>query len=487
MRANTPTSFLLDEATGWQTSHGDRVVADSRIGLHLGADASGPLALSSPDGSLGGLVLPVGMALDSDGLLYLFAERDGSRVRRFDPIVRRFEALNEDWRAVPQREQLVSDATFEVPDSDAPPTTDSGSTIESVIAGDFGAADASVGIPNPPFDPPLLEQPVSLAVVGHHLYLAAPQSHSLQVFYLASNCMSLAFLWGLDPRSASSSDFGFELFQPADVVSHDGSAYILDRTFGRVFRHRPGDNKPHLVLDEPEAKGRWTRLALDRAGRLYLLDPSVPRLEIYELDEAGCEPIGCGSADGRPLGHRPLTARRVGQVLESGEVRSRFAAPAIRLDHRERFCLPAGLARLCDRCVSSPPVDEPLAGCTDGGLLFDRQGEPVEAPDPAEPGGLPLYASEGAWFSEALDSQIHRCQWHRIELDLGDLPPGSQVLVSTYTAPENRVAEKPQDLPDHLWQTRFQITGPMQPPEAAPAHRARHEELLIQSGEGRYL
>ncbi len=470
MRTDSSTSFLLDAVTGWRTAHGDGVVADSRIGLHLGSDPNGPLSLSSADGSLGGLVLPVGMAFDATGILHLLRPEESSRVCRFDPIGRRFVAMDEEWRASGHNPVLASDATLELPKAGA--VVDTG----------------------PPIDPSVFSLPASLAIVGHHLYLADGDKRSLQVFFVAPrrrapDCLILAHLWGLDPRLSATSGPAVEAWQPVDVASHEGAAYILDRSSGRVYRHRPGNDKPIVVLDVPEAKNRWSRLALDRDGRLYLLDPSVPRLEIYELNEAGCEPIGCGSAEDRPLGHNPLRLRRAGQVLDPGEVRSRFPAPSIRLDHNERFCLPESLARLCDRQPASPPVDEPLALCSpdSGGLLFDRQGEPVAEPDPAEPGGKPLYSTSGTWFSEALDSEIHRCQWHRIELELGDLPPGSQVVVSTYSAQENLAAEKTEDLPEHLWETRFRLTGPMQPPEALSADRASHEELLVQSGEGQYL
>ncbi len=465
MRVDSPTSFLLDAASGWRTAHGDRVVADSRLGLHLGSAPNGPLALNSVDGSLGGLVLPIGMALDSTGILYLLVDDASSRIRRYAPIERRFVAMGEDWRVPVTQPAQVLEAKLEVPE------------VGAVLD------------PTGPFDPSIFSLPANIAIVGQHLYLADGDSRSLQVFFIAPKCLILAHLWGLDPRVSILSEPTSEVWQPVDVASHRGAAYILDRSSGRVYRHRPGSEKPRLVLDVPEAKGRWSRLALDRKGRLYLFDRSVPRLEVYELNEAVCEPVGCGSAADQPLRQSPLAARRMGQVLESGEIRSRFPGPAIRLDHKERFCLPEGLARLCDRCPESPPVDAPLELCSVAtcGLLFDRQGEPVVAPDPAEPGGVPLYSSSGAWFSDALDSEVHRCQWHRIELALGDLPPGSQVVVSTFSAQENRGAEKPEDLPDHLWETRFRLTGPMQPPEAPSTDRERQEELLVQSGTGRYL
>jgi phage tail-like protein len=140
-------------------------------------------------------------------------------------------------------------------------------------------------------------------------------------------------------------------------------------------------------------------------------------------------------------------------------------------------------------------------------LIFDREGNRVH-PDLAEPLGSRLYLSSGTWLSGALDSHIPRCQWHRIELEIADLPPGTQVEISTYTDKDKCEPEKIQA---HLWDTRYIVTGQMQPPpgsllnpneppvsgkEGRAGKQSRPDvsvqadnlhEFLVQSREGQYL
>lgn len=59
MQPQGPTFWLLDgridERTGWRTAYTQQVSV-SRTGLRLAANPTGPLDLTSSDGSLGGLI-----------------------------------------------------------------------------------------------------------------------------------------------------------------------------------------------------------------------------------------------------------------------------------------------------------------------------------------------------------------------------------------------------------------------------------------------
>jgi phage tail-like protein len=72
-------------------SQGMSVSAES--GLRLAARPDGPLALDWPDGSVGGLGLPLGMALDRDFRLYVLDPEAPWRIRRFEPSREAFEPL----------------------------------------------------------------------------------------------------------------------------------------------------------------------------------------------------------------------------------------------------------------------------------------------------------------------------------------------------------------------------------------------------------
>lgn len=85
---------MLGGLPGWRTSKLDGAAVSNQGGLCLAATPSGPLSLSSSDGSLGGLVLPQGLCFDRQNLLYLLNAGD-SRILRFDPDVDAFRELPE--------------------------------------------------------------------------------------------------------------------------------------------------------------------------------------------------------------------------------------------------------------------------------------------------------------------------------------------------------------------------------------------------------
>lgn len=418
MRPKGPTFWLLDGRTGWRTAHAEGVSVGVVSGIRLAADPAGPLALTSADGSLGGLTLPRGMALDDQGTLHLLGLNAPWWVKRFDPAPRRFVSLPE--------------------------------------VGGSGR------------DARQFQAPANIAIAGRNLYVADWGNRRVQVFDLGS--LALRHVWGpWDADGRPTAPDAPDVWEPVDVTAQPGVAYVLDRRYGRVHRHRPGTDGLHPVIDEPAAANRWARIAVDREGRIYLLDPYVPRLEIYD-----------------PQG------RRLGEAKEAGDVSDRFAPPPVRLDHHDRFCLPESLVRLCDRrAPTTPPAPEiPLALCppwSEDGLIFDREGNPARVNPAEEAPGRQLYKTVGTWISEALDSQIYRCQWHRIELDLLHLPPGTRVVVSTYTDGQLRRPEEIQALSEHLWDTRYAVIGPMQPPPDLAARPDGVREFLIQSREGQYL
>ena len=61
------------------------------------------------------------------------------------------------------------------------------------------------------------------------------------------------------------------------------------------------------------------------------------------------------------------------------------------------------------------------------------------------------YVTYGMYYSTALDSELYRCQWHRVILR-GDIPTGARVVVSTYTAEALLTDEQVQNLGD-AWET----------------------------------
>ena len=279
MRPQGPTFWRIGGLTGWigRTSNSDLAVSDAH-GLRLTADPKGPLSLGSADGSVGGLVLPGGMAFDESKLLYLLV---GRAIKRFDPETRAFHALPE--------------------------------------VGGEGSG------------PRRFTQPANLAIAANRLYVADTGNRRVQVFDLSGLAL-------VDLIDASGERAGWV---PADVAAWRGQVYILDSARARVYRRsRTG----HLCLEfeVPAKAGQWSRILIDRNGKLYLLNLSQPAQPVLDTRDPQAAPIA-----------------------DAGDVRDLFASPTIRLDEQNRFCLPEPLTRVCGRTqpATPPPPEVALGLC----------------------------------------------------------------------------------------------------------------------------
>jgi phage tail-like protein len=113
--------------------------------------------------------------------------------------------------------------------------------------------------------------------------------------------------------------------------------------------------------------------------------------------------------------------------------------------------------------------------------VFDLDGNPVAAANVPAP-ALPVYplpvppnTPSGTYCSDALDSQLYRCQWHRVVLK-GQVPQGTHILVETYTSEALESDAQIQDLPQESWQT-----------QQAVSQIDDEWDCLIRSGGGRFL
>jgi phage tail-like protein len=90
---------------------------------------------------------------------------------------------------------------------------------------------------------------------------------------------------------------------------------------------------------------------------------------------------------------------------------------------------------------------------------FNAQGQPVAAPDFSSISNQRLYRGQGFWLSTPIQSEIHRCQWDRIQLTLAPPPPGAKIEVRTFA----------QDASDSLspddprWDHALAYVAPLEP------------------------
>jgi phage tail-like protein len=104
--------------------------------------------------------------------------------------------------------------------------------------------------------------------------------------------------------------------------------------------------------------------------------------------------------------------------------------------------------------------------------VFDTNGDPVTNAAPSLP---PAFEKAGVYFSQPLDSELYRCQWHRVILR-GNIPHGARVVVSTYTAEALLTGDQIQSLGDQ-WETK----------QASEGTQGGEWDCLVRSGGGRYL
>lgn len=304
------------------------------------------------------------------------------------------------------------------------------------------AADAFVGLPHTGAAGSGARRFTPYAVAAAGRDLAVVDRAARRVVLLDTETLALRAVWG--PGRGPTG----RLRRPVAVAHGPGGWYVLDAEHGVVLRHRAPLGPPEELVPDG-VTGRWHRLAVDREGRLHLLG-NDRRLHVFAPDGAA-----------------------LGVVADPGEVADRFPPAALRADHRLRLRVPGALLDTCRR----PPASD---------ALFDRTtGARTTRPDD-EWIGPSEYSTRGTWIAGPLDSLIHRCAWHRVQLRLGRLPAGARISLSTFTDARERTVADVLALPEELWATVPDLVGPAaQQPGHEPPPPAG--DVAVQSREGRHL
>lgn len=217
---------------------------------------------------------------------------------------------------------------------------------------------------------------------------------------------------------------------------------------GRVYVSDPANGCVHRF----SRRGRWekcfagfgkvTHITFDCRDQLYAVVEGEPGARLSDAEGNG-----------------------LGVVTRVDAAAADFAPPPFDVDA-------AGNVSLGRLCTHAPEACGHAGGA--GSSHFDLAGEPAAGVLKAP---APLFEKSGAYLSEALDSMLYRCQWHRVVLG-GRVPAGTRVKVSTYTAEAQLTTDQLLDLPEDAWQTK----------QTAWAVGTGGEwDCLVSSGEGRYL
>ncbi len=269
--------------------------------------------------------------------------------------------------------------------------------------------------------PRKVQGPHGIGICTGNFFICDTGNHRLLVFSLYG--FVLRSIW-TPPASAGLTN----TWQPYAIAFDDrGHVYVSDPANGAIHRFHPSGRYEGFLAGFGDV--RW--ITFDCRNRLYSISQGQTTVSISDKD-------------GKALG----TASR------PEEIAGNFPRLSFPVDARGDL----NLSSLCN----------PLIGTG----VFDSGGNSLSSP-PSDP---PLaFNSSGTYWSQALDSQFYRCQWHRIVLR-GELPRKTAIYISTYTSEIALPFDQVQALPDSVWQTNASVSS-----------LSGEWEGLIFSGPGRYL
>jgi phage tail-like protein len=308
----------------------------------------------------------------------------------------------------------------------------------------------------PGSEPRQFLSPQGLAISPRNdLYVADTGNQRVQIFSVK----------GLALRSIFTTPSGLKSWSPRDVaISHDCRVYVADYLNGSIHVYDAagcrrkafdgaGPNTPALT--------KPVRIALDRDCRIYVVQEGVNAVTVLDPD-----------------------GKYIASIASGDDLYGRFCPLAIAVDNHgdlhvtdryqpflQQFDTESG-RRKC----GSQPV--PASASRIGDLAFDSSGNivAVTGNQAVQLISDALFETDGSFVTEALDSRIYRCPWHRVTMR-GNVPPGTQITVETLTAEESKSEAEIAALPASRWTVSAtnSTVG-----EAA-------WDCLVQSQPGRYL
>jgi phage tail-like protein len=410
--------YLLNGLAGWRQGSLSGVAPGSGFGdggavLRLQPLPGSGRPLVDAAGSLGGFELAIGVAVDGEDRVYIL-DGGSSTVKRFDRCRGEFFALP--------------------------------------CLGGYGS------------EPRQFASPHGMAISSRNdLHIVDTGNFRVQVFSLDG--LALRAIWGPlvvqqdasgitvksavpAPVAPTGADCGPQLAYPANTlqpwdIAIDGKnwSYVSDYANGliHVFDSAGcwhtafnGASATQPALVKP------TRIALDRDGRLYVLQDGQSFVVV--LDAHG---------------------QFLDQINAPDGLKGRFAPVAVAVDAEGNLCLSDCMTR---RVYFYQPNGDGswcgyrCGGCVDAfaaSLAFDLSGTPIVADGGKGVCQLPPQASyvlQGQYCTEALDSKTYRCTWHRVAMR-AQVPAGCTIRVDTFTAESAKSMDEIASLPDSRWST----------------------------------
>src|SRR6266487_863862 len=247
--------------------------------------------------------------------------------------------------------------------------------------------------------PRQLSNPHGIAICSGNLFVCDTANHRLSVFALHG--FALRGHW--QPPAA--------VYQPPNaVLGNNWEPFDLafDR-FGKIYVTDVANGAVHVF----SASGQWQKCFSGIGSVTWIITDCKDNIFVVET--------------GPPDRVRRLNLDGSSVVVESSPEELRLQFPRVRFPVDSE-----GLLHLGEFCrngdsfqsIKCPPQQPQERG------LFDLQGNPVSR---CSVPNIANYLASGTYISTALDSELYRCQWHRVILR-GDIPAGTRVVVSTFTA-----------------------------------------------------
>jgi len=459
-------------------------------GISLAEDRNGPFGIESGDGSVGRLSLPSGMALD-EGLLLYIADREALRVLNFHPAAQTFEPIASLGGQGSERRQFLALDAIAIQGQRLSVADSLNERVQT-----FHLQTLALIAEWTPSNVPGGWVPTDLVQAANALYILDRRNHRVLKSVVWSDQVEVVIagvdageewlrmiadraglLYILVKKNGVASLQVWDVSNPTapvDVYLEAGSVrnrfavppiqmdshgrFQMPESLGAACgRSLPGNSVPpeNVAPPAPAKPPGVKRFELDRVS--YELDRELRELRVYTLHGQLRSLFGPRDKDGRPVDARDVTAWDPTDLRQEGEC-IYILDSANQQVWRHRFSSDFVSPALQRKPWEAPPFASATTSTAD--RWFNAQGEPVEAPDVTSSSNQRLYVRSGFWLSNAVPSEIHRCQWDRIRLTLAPPPPGVIVEVLTFA----------QDLPnfslaedDPRWDHAHKYVAPLEP------------------------
>ena len=294
--------------------------------------------------------------------------------------------------------------------------------------------------------PRQLKNPHGVAVCAGNLFVCDTGNHRLSVFALHG--FVLRGFW--QPPAAAYKKPNPQLvnpWEPFDLAFDGlGRVYVTDGANGCVHRFTPAGQWEKCF----PGFGQATWIATDCRDLIFVVVSGAPSTVLKVNPDGTRSEVGASPAELMP-------------VFSCCP----FPVDADGLLHLGPLCAADSQAN----CKSLQPAPKCPPGQAPERGVFDPRGNPVDCVIRK----ATSYVTKATYLSTSLDSELYRCQWHRVILR-GEIPAGARVFVSTYTAEAKLADDDIRNLGD-VWETN----------QTATEMSKGQWDCLVRSGGGRFL